>query len=149
MSLSFPLTPQCHLCYTHYIPHINITCALFFNLIIVSLIFRLCIFFLYIFKSTNSFFSFLKCVVKPTHWILSFNYFISSFGILGKCRELVIDREVWRAVVHGVAKSRTQLSNWTKLKLWVDLIFSVGLVSVHIYKTYYLDHQSFAWKWNE
>ena len=34
-----------------------------------------------------------------------------SMGIgLGKFRELVIDREAWRAVVHGVANSRTQLS---------------------------------------
>ena len=30
---------------------------------------------------------------------------------LSKLRELVIDREAWRAVVHGVGKSRTQLSN--------------------------------------
>ena len=30
---------------------------------------------------------------------------------LGGLQELVIDREAWRAVVHGVAKSRTQLSN--------------------------------------
>ena len=30
---------------------------------------------------------------------------------LGKLRELVIDREAWRAVVHEVAKSRTQLSD--------------------------------------
>ena len=30
---------------------------------------------------------------------------------LSELRELVIDREAWRAVIHGVAKSRTQLSN--------------------------------------
>ena len=35
---------------------------------------------------------------------------------LGKLRELVMDRGAWRAVVHGVTKSQTILSNLTKLK---------------------------------
>ena len=34
---------------------------------------------------------------------------------LGELRELVMDREAWRAAIHGVAKNRTQLSDWTEL----------------------------------
>ena len=34
---------------------------------------------------------------------------------LGELRELVMDREAWRAAIHGVTKSRTQLSDWTEL----------------------------------
>ena len=34
---------------------------------------------------------------------------------LNKLQELVIDREAWRAVVHGVSKSQTRLSDWAEL----------------------------------
>ena len=38
---------------------------------------------------------------------------------LSELQELVLDREAWRAAIHGVTKSRTWLSNWTD---WVHLI---------------------------
>ena len=34
---------------------------------------------------------------------------------LSELRELVMDREAWRAAIHGVSKSRTRLSDWTEL----------------------------------
>ena len=39
-----------------------------------------------------------------------------------KLRELVIHREAWRAAVHGVSKSRTQLSDWTELEKWTKIV---------------------------
>ena len=40
---------------------------------------------------------------------------------LGELQEFVMDREAWRAVIHGVAKRWTRLSDWTELN-WADLI---------------------------
>ena len=43
-----------------------------------------------------------------------------SMGVsLSELRELVMDREAWRAAIHGVTKSWTQLSDWTELN-WTE-----------------------------
>ena len=61
---------------------------------------------------------------------------------LSEFRELVMDREAWRAEVHGVAKSRTQLSDWSDL-IWSDymvrdrpklpFLFNLLLVSKYVF----------------
>ena len=38
-------------------------------------------------------------------------------ALLSELRELVMDREAWRAAIHGVAKCRTRLSDWSDL-IW-------------------------------
>ena len=47
-----------------------------------------------------------------------------AYSSLSELRELVIDREAWRAAIHGVAKSCTRLSDWTELN-WGSSVYRI------------------------
>ena len=48
---------------------------------------------------------------------------------LGELQKLVLDREAWHAVVHGVAKSRIRLSDWTELN-WSNLAAAAAAINL-------------------
>ena len=58
---------------------------------------------------------------------------------LNKLRELVMDREAWRAKIHGVTKSRTKLSNWTEFALLTAICELISLSPLSTWITVFLD----------
>ena len=53
---------------------------------------------------------------------------------LSELWELVMDRKTWRAVVHGVAKSWTQLSNLTELIIYISYIICFICIIIYVIK---------------
>ena len=54
---------------------------------------------------------------------------------ISKLRKLVIDREAWRAAVHGLAKNWTWLSGWTELNYYRVFLFEILYDSTQLFST--------------
>ena len=66
---------------------------------------------------------------------------------LSKLQELVTDREAWHAAVHVVTKSRTQLSDWTKLNCVRTLPSTADKWRINLNLGLFSNSLLFSWKW--
>ena len=67
---------------------------------------------------------------------------------LSELPEMVMDREAWHAAIYGVAKSRTQLSDWTELN-WTDAQLALKESWVGLFDWFFQGWQNFWGNWEE
>ena len=65
---------------------------------------------------------------------------------LSELWELVMDRVAWRSAIHGVAKSRTRLSDWSDL-IWSEYHAFVAMIgALFVFSTFINDLKDYVWK---